>query len=91
MKYLCYYELHVEDRTYYVHKVVEATSKGEALSKLESEHGEGYHLQAKGCVGEATLENMFEYLDEVGDGPSRRVGATRFAKMLAQANAEEQS
>jgi len=60
--YLCYYELHVDDRTFYVHTIVEAEDSGKALDKLESKHGDSYHLQAKGCVGEATDENLFKYM-----------------------------
>lgn len=61
-QWLCYYELHVDDRTFYVHKVIDAPDGSAALRKLESEHGDNFHLQAKGCLGELTLELVRKYL-----------------------------
>lgn len=60
--YLCYHELHVEDRTIKVHSVVAATSQVGALEKLESERGKHYHLQAKGCLGVLTEELATKFL-----------------------------
>ena len=61
-KYLCYYELHVEDRTFYVHTIVKAWNASAALNKLKSQHGEHYHLQAKGCLGFASKRKLVKYM-----------------------------
>ena len=61
-KYLCYYELHVGDRTFYVHTIVKAPNSDAALDKLKSQHGEAYHLQAKGCLGEFTNDLASKFL-----------------------------
>lgn len=53
-KFLCYWELHVDDRTFYIHTVVVASGVEEALNRMKSDHGESYHLQVKGCLGEFT-------------------------------------
>lgn len=70
--FLCYYELHVDDRTFYVHQVVEAEDSDAAMMQLESQHGENYHLQAKGCVGELTLDMARQYLEGPGKQPPKR-------------------
>lgn len=62
-KYLCYQELHIEDKTFFIHLIIEANSKDEALGKVKSEHGKSYHLQAKGCIGEFTEKLAFEYMN----------------------------
>ena len=62
IKYLCYYQLHVDDSTFYMHVIVEATSSNEALEKLESRRGDSFHLQAKGCLGPLSLELVEKYL-----------------------------
>lgn len=63
-KWLCYYELHVDDETFLVHVVVSAKSMDEAMDKLNSQYGDHYHLQAKGCLGHASLQTMHNYLQE---------------------------
>ena len=58
---LCYGELHVGDKCYYVHKVIEAVNAYEALDVL-IEYCKGTPLQAKGCCGELTLDLVKKYL-----------------------------
>ena len=51
--YIMYYELHVEDETFAVHKVIFANSMEEAEAKflkMRGKGGEHYHLQVKGGV-----------------------------------------
>jgi hypothetical protein len=60
--YLIYYELHVDDRTFYVHVVMEGKNSEDAFNKLKSIHGKHYHLQLKGCLGIATRKNMLVWL-----------------------------
>ncbi len=60
--YLCYYECHVEDRTFYVHTLINAKSPTGALNQLTTIEGRHYTLQAKGCLGEFTLELAQKYM-----------------------------
>ena len=62
--FLCYYELHVDDKTFYVHVVVKAKSEDEALSKLETQSGENHHLQPKGCAGILTEDLVLDFMSE---------------------------
>ena len=68
--YLCYYELHVDERTFIVHVLVEAINSDEALLSLESQEGRGFHLQVKGVLGLATPETLARYMT-----PANCVGA----------------
>lgn len=61
-KYLCFYHLHVDDKTFYIHKIVEAETSSQALDQLKSQRGEHYHLQVKGCLGKLTLDLVEKYL-----------------------------
>jgi len=64
-KYLCYYELHVADRTFYVHVIVNAENEGKALDKLvpKGHETKTYHFQAKGCLGEFTKKRADKYMN----------------------------
>lgn len=62
--YLIYFELHVDDRTFYVHGVVDAKNRQEALDKIQSIRGSHYHLQLKGCLGLATEKTMIPFLKD---------------------------
>lgn len=65
--YLCYYELHLWNKTYYIHQLVDAESSSEALDKLESKRGEGFHFQRKGVLAEVDPNSEeFDYLYEKG-------------------------
>jgi len=70
--YLCYYELHTNEKSFYVHMVIPANSTEEAIAKMpESKWGHGYHLQKKGCYGAMTGQNMsscMRALHEIGGG-----------------------
>lgn len=55
---LVYFELHVDDRTFYVHGIVEASSQQEALDTLKSIKGKHFNLQIKAALGKATLRNV---------------------------------
>ena len=55
---LVFFELHVDDRTFYLHGIVKARDKAEADMMLQSVSGKNYHLQVKGFLGKATLKNM---------------------------------
>jgi hypothetical protein len=61
-QYLGYYEIHVGERTFYEHVVIEAQTRESAAKWLKSERGEGWHRQAKGILGELTLDLVKEYL-----------------------------
>jgi len=63
-KFLCYYELHVADGTYYIHVIVEGKDPSDALNKLDSKAhtGKTYHLQTKGCLGLFTKKRAEKYL-----------------------------
>jgi hypothetical protein len=61
---LVYFELHVDDETFYVHGVVNAKDKKHALDNLSSLNGKHYHLQLKGALGKATEKNMIKYLKD---------------------------
>jgi hypothetical protein len=61
--YLCYWELHVDDRTFLVHTIVLAEDGKGALDQLKAEHGKHYHLQPKGCLGKITDPDILDYLD----------------------------
>lgn len=71
--YLCYFELHVGDRTFPVHVVVSSETADKALGKLESQYGDDFHLQAKGCLGTMTpmLYKQFMSLEEVTGANAR--------------------
>lgn len=65
--YLCYCELHVEDRTFYLHYVVKALTEGAAIEKLvryveSQKKGESYTLQAKGCLGAVSGDLLDKYM-----------------------------
>lgn len=60
--YMCYFEIHIEDRTFYEHVLVYANNPNEALDWLVSERGEHYHKQAKGCCGEFSEELAKKYM-----------------------------
>lgn len=63
--YLAYYEIHVDDRTFIEHFIIEAYNRKEALakfSKIESERGPHYHRQIKGFLGIATRRAVHRYL-----------------------------
>lgn len=62
--FLCYWELHVDDRTFYIHILMEAHTEEKALEQMESQHGDNYHLQAKGCLGEFSSELVEKYLHQ---------------------------
>jgi hypothetical protein len=55
---LVFFELHVDDRTFYLHGIVKARDPNEAYSMVHSIAGKNYHLQVKGFLGKATLKNM---------------------------------
>jgi hypothetical protein len=59
---LIYFELHVDDQTFYVHGIVNAKNGEDALSKVQNLHGNNYHLQIKGYLGSATEKNMRRWL-----------------------------
>jgi len=63
--FLCYSELHVDDQTFLVHVIVAAETEDEALDRLETRHGDHYHLQPKGILGkvEHPGTNLLQYLD----------------------------
>ena len=61
-KFLCYYQLHVEDRTFTIHRVIEAKNASKAIDGLTTQYGESYSLKAKGCLGELTLKLAEQYL-----------------------------
>ena len=58
MNWLCYYEIHVDDRTFIEHVVVEADDVEGAFEKLDKGRLEGEHYtrQPKGVCGELTVE-----------------------------------
>jgi hypothetical protein len=62
--YLCYFEVHVDDRTFYEHVVVEAESSDQALQILSAnnECGKHYHRQAKGVLGEMSCALAEKYM-----------------------------
>ena len=61
--FLVYYELHVADRTFYIHKVVRAKTLEEAFSKMGStQRFEGCTLQPKGVLGRFTEDLCLRYL-----------------------------
>jgi len=64
-KWLCYHELHVDDRTFHVHSIIEADNKRTACDMLIAKgcRGDHYHLQAKGCLGEYTSELAEKYIN----------------------------
>jgi hypothetical protein len=66
--WLCYYELHVDQETVLVHRVVDAKTKEEAIGVLDQDarSGEHFTLQAKGvlCLATETSETI-EYLKDV--------------------------
>ena len=68
--FLCYYQLHIEDKTFYIHKVIAAEDAEQAAFKMEGDRGNGWHLQSKGVLGEFNLKNFeqVKMLAEVGDG-----------------------
>ena len=61
---LILFELHVDDRTFYVHGIVEAQDANEAGKKVHSLRGKNYYLQIKGFMGKATLKKMTEALKD---------------------------
>lgn len=61
---LVYFELHVNDRTFYVHGIVKASGPKEAYYMLNSISGKNYHLQLKGSLGKATIKNMTRALKD---------------------------
>jgi len=63
-KQLVYFELHVDDQTFYVHGVVDAKNAKEALDNLTSLSGTNFHLQLKGSLGVATEKRMLMYLQD---------------------------
>lgn len=73
-KYVCYYELHVGDKTFYLHTVIEGETPDHALSRMtnEGQNPCSYHLQPKGVVGllSEVLSNPDHHamLFEVGGG-----------------------
>ena len=68
--YLCYFEIHVDDRTFREHVVVTAESVEQAIEFLEanSDRGEHYHKQAKGVLGELSLDLVKTFLQLKGRG-----------------------
>ena len=51
--WVMYYELHVDDQTFVVHKIIFAETREDAeveFNREKSKHGENYHLQVKGGV-----------------------------------------
>ena len=62
--YLCYFEIHVDDRTFYEHVVIEAESSDQAFQILgaNAERGEHYHRQAKGVLGELSVIRATNYM-----------------------------
>ena len=65
--YLCYFELHVGPRTFYIHAIVDATDRDAAIAKMKERDHEGpnYRLQGKGCLGEFTEELARKYMREM--------------------------
>lgn len=66
--WLCYYELHVDDETFLVHKAIDARTEDEAFEKLDkgARNGAHFHLQAKGVIGLATdTREVVESLKDV--------------------------
>ena len=64
--WLVYYELHVDDQTFCVHKIVYGVDEADAeieFDKLQSQHGDHYHLQLKG--GPFKLTEDFRMLEEI--------------------------
>jgi hypothetical protein len=68
-KYLCYFQIHVENRLFNWHVLVEAESKNDALNKLKERRGEHYHQQPKGCLGEFTEELAWKFMKLSSDSP----------------------
>lgn len=67
--WLAYYELHVEEHTYYLNFIIKAETEEAALKKfntLKGRHGKHHHLQLKGMAG--PLEENMNLLQEVGGG-----------------------
>jgi len=62
VNFLVYYELHVADKTFYIHKVIRARTIEEAFEQMHTERGEGYTLQAKGVLGVFTEDLCLKYL-----------------------------
>jgi hypothetical protein len=60
--WIVYFELHVDDRTFIVNRLVYAYDKKGAeqeRDKLKSEHGNNYHLQLKGGPFKLENENLW--------------------------------
>lgn len=68
-KYLCYLQIHIEDRSFNLHVIVEAESEHDALDKLKEKRGERYHQQPKGCLGEFTEELAWKFMQLSNDSP----------------------
>lgn len=68
-KFLVYYELHVDDTTFYIHQLVEARTKEEALVNMKDIGGKSYHLQPKGVLGDLDSWKSQAMLGEIG-GPA---------------------
>jgi len=54
--HVVYYELHVEDTTFYLHTLVKAESCSDALSRMKPQSSKVYTLQPKACLG--TVEQV---------------------------------
>ena len=67
--YLCYHELHVADKTYYIHYLVEANSEEEAWNKMpKTIHAKNHTFQRKGMLGEFDINKHKKYLMSIGGG-----------------------
>ncbi|KKN46017.1 hypothetical protein LCGC14_0677110 [marine sediment metagenome] len=67
--YLCYYQLHVADKTYFLHCLVEADSVDEAMDKMpETQHHDSHTIQKKGCEGVFDIDKHRKFLKEIGGG-----------------------
>lgn len=83
---LVYFELHVDNETFYVHGIVEAETPGKACDILKSIHGKNYDLQIKGFRGEATKRKMIDCLKDSipEDALVKKTQKKRIAKKLGR-------
>ncbi len=71
--YFCYYELHVDDKTFYQHVLIPATDIDNAFEKMHSKQtnrgfGKSYHLQVKGCLGIYDIDEHRKFMTSIGGG-----------------------
>ena len=63
--YLYYYEIHVGERTFPVHVVIQAESEEEGWKEFRASESSDkhYHLQPKGFLGEVTPELLHQFMN----------------------------